>query len=402
MLGSFRRRGCTCKKKRCTCGSKWHYRYDVIDPKTGKRKQKETRGFATKPEAEAEAKRILAELERGTFVEEKDISFEVFSKQWLELYKASGKVKKSTIDIRETRLKRLLEYFGNIKVKDITKLMYQNMLNDLSRRGLSRKTIASAHETGSLIFKKAVDLGVVATDITHKIDLPRERKTVEELEQEEELPKYLEKEALAVFLKTIKDHGLPVDYPLFLMLAYTGMRVGELCALKWRDINFDEQTISITKTLYNPNMARTGYILQTPKTKSSRRTIDVDQEVLDALEHYRKWQEFIKSDRKNYHDEGFIFTRETLKNAGYPLVTNFIIKKMTKFLKLARLNESMTPHSLRHTHTSLLAEAGVSLETIMNRLGHESDVITKKVYLHVTKPRKKEASQKFAELMRGL
>ncbi|MGE7604678.1 tyrosine-type recombinase/integrase [Peribacillus sp. NPDC097675] len=62
----------------------------------------------------------------------------------------------------------------------------------------------------------------------------------------------------------------------------------------------------------------------------------------------------------------------------------------------------MTPHSLRHTHTSLLAEARVSLEQIMDRLGHIDDQITKNVYLHVTQDMKKEASHKFAELMRSL
>lgn len=75
---------------------------------------------------------------------------------------------------------------------------------------------------------------------------------------------------------------------------------------------------------------------------------------------------------------------------------------MRRFLKIAGLNTSLSPHSLRHTHTSLLAEAGVSLEQIMHRLGHSDDETTRNIYLHVTKPKRKEASQKFAELMRNL
>jgi integrase len=75
---------------------------------------------------------------------------------------------------------------------------------------------------------------------------------------------------------------------------------------------------------------------------------------------------------------------------------------MARLLKLAGLNAALTPHSLRHTHTSLLAEAGVPLQEIMDRLGHKDDTTTKQVYLHVTKTRKKEASQKFGELMRNL
>ncbi|OBA09520.1 integrase [Bacillus subtilis] len=70
--------------------------------------------------------------------------------------------------------------------------------------------------------------------------------------------------------------------------------------------------------------------------------------------------------------------------------------------KIADLNEDLTPHSLRQTHTSLLAETRVSLEQIMDRLGHTDDQSTKNVYLHVTQEMKKEASQKFGELMRSL
>ncbi|AJS61610.1 integrase [Paenibacillus sp. IHBB 10380] len=69
---------------------------------------------------------------------------------------------------------------------------------------------------------------------------------------------------------------------------------------------------------------------------------------------------------------------------------------------MAGLKTNLTPHSLRHTHVSLLAEAGVNLQDIMDRLGHKDDDTAKNVYLHVTKPKKKEASHKFRELMKNL
>ncbi|WP_409296581.1 tyrosine-type recombinase/integrase [Peribacillus sp. SCS-26] len=75
---------------------------------------------------------------------------------------------------------------------------------------------------------------------------------------------------------------------------------------------------------------------------------------------------------------------------------------MARLLKLAGLSPELTSHSLRHTHTSLLAEAKVGLEEIMDRLGHCDDATTRNVYLHVTKEMKKEASHKFSELMRNL
>lgn len=75
---------------------------------------------------------------------------------------------------------------------------------------------------------------------------------------------------------------------------------------------------------------------------------------------------------------------------------------MKRLLNLADLNTKLTPHSLRHTHTSLLAQTEVSLPQIMERLGHKDEDTTKNIYLHVTKEMKKEASQKFKELMENL
>lgn len=404
MFGSFRRRGCKCppEKKRCTCGAKWYYRYDLIDPKTGKRKQKEIGGFATKEEAEAEAKRIQYELQTGTYIEEKDITFEQFAEEWLTGYENTGKVKISTIRVRKHEISRLLPYFGKLKMKDITRKQYQDALNDLFRQGYADNTIDGVHRTGRMIFKKAIEYEIIRNDPTEYATLPKRQATVEDLENETEIPKYLEKDELAHFLRTAKDHGLDRDYIMFITLAYTGMRVGELCALKWSDIDFAEQTISITKTYYNPRNVIKDYTLLTPKTKTSRRVIDVDQFVLDELERHQAQQKIIQMRYRNtYYDKDFVFAQQDEQYAGYPAYPKLLGIRMARLLKIANLNPNLTPHSLRHTHTSLLAEAGVSLEQIMQRLGHSDDETTKNIYLHVTKPKKKEASQKFAELMRS-
>lgn len=397
MKGYFRRRGCTCGKKRCTCGAKWSFTIDIgLDPATGKRRQKTVSGFDTKADAEEAATNLHYQLTRGTYIEEKNILFKDFAEKWFELYKSTGKVKVTTITLRESKLRKILGYFSGIKIKSISRTMYQDMLNDLSKK-LVRKTVSSIHETGSLIFKKALELEVIQSDPTVYAIVPSIQKTVEDLENETEIPKYLEKEELAIFLKVAKARSN--HYALFLLMAYTGMRIGEVCALKWRDIDFEEKKISVNKNIYSKKM--TEYILQTPKNKKSR-LIDVDEVVLAALEEHRTGQNLTRMRyRKVYHEEGFIFARED-KFYGYPEDITRVGNFMTNVLKLAGLNENLTTHSFRHTHTSLLAEAGVGLEAIMERLGHKSDKVTRNIYLHVTKSQKKEASQKFAELMKSL
>ncbi|WP_066301125.1 tyrosine-type recombinase/integrase [Bacillus sp. FJAT-29937] len=404
MKGHIYRRNCTCKKKKkCSCGSKWAFVVDIgIDPITGKRKQKSKSGFLTQQEAEAAANTLIYELNQGTYVEETDKTFSDFANEWLPIYRDSKDVKPGTIRVRIHEIGRLLPYFAQLKLKDITRKMYQDALNDLKDQGLADSTREGINRTGRMIFRKALELEIIKKDPTEFAYVKKDRKTIEQLE-EEEVPNYLEKEELALFLETAKQHGLEHDFLVFLILAYTGIQVGELVALKWKDIDFKNHTISITKTYYNPNNNNTvEYQLVPPKTRKSRRKIVVDEEVIEALKEHKKVQNQVIDQLGNhYYNQDFIFAKME-RHFGYPIVIKNVRDRMKRLLKIADLNEESTPHSLRHTHTSLLAEAGVSLEQIMDRLGHTDDQITKNVYLHVTKEMKKEASQKFGELMRSL
>lgn len=93
MKGHFYKRGCICKKKRCTCGATWTFVVDIgIEPQTGKRKQKSKSGFATKQEAEAALTSLIHELNQETFVQESNILFKTFAKEWLGIYQESNNI----------------------------------------------------------------------------------------------------------------------------------------------------------------------------------------------------------------------------------------------------------------------------------------------------------------------
>ncbi|MDT2191050.1 Arm DNA-binding domain-containing protein [Paenibacillus larvae] len=298
MKGHFYKPNCKCpgkKTKKCSCGATWSYIIDVgINPNTGKRKQKKKGGFKTKTEAQEAAALLVAELSQGTYVEEKNNTFEEYAKEWLSEYQATGTVKISTVRIRKKGIKLLLPYLAKLRISIITAKQYQHALLDLHDKGYSNNTIVSAHQTGRMIFQRAIELKIIKNDPTSSAVIPKRQRTIEDLETEKEIPKYMEKEELALFLQTAKEKGLDRDYAIFLTLAYTGMRVGELCALKWSDIDFSEQTVSITKTYYNPNNNIKNYTLLTPKTKSSKRVIIVDKKVLDELEQLQAEQKRIK------------------------------------------------------------------------------------------------------------
>jgi integrase len=371
------------------------------DPRTGKRRQTTRRGFKTKKEAQLAAAKLLEEVTTGTYIQEENILFKDFANEWLKMYEIEGSVKISSVRARKHEVNNLIHYFANTKIKNITKKMYQDSLNDLKNRGYADNTINGIHTAGRMIFKKAIELDLIKNNPTEYAKVPRTQETVETIESQDEAVKYLEKEQLAVFLDTAKEKGLERDYIIFLVLSYSGMRVGELVSLKWKDIDFSEHTISITKTYYNPTNNTKKYQLLPPKTKGSIRTIDMDPFVLEELKRYRYKQNEIKMlFRDVYYDKDFVFAKVE-NNPGYPEFIKTIENRMRRILKLSGLDDTLTPHSLRHTHTSLLAEAGVGLQEIMDRLGHVDDKTTKNVYLHVTKTMKKEASQKFGELMKS-
>jgi integrase len=403
MPGSFRQRGCTCpaERKKCTCGATWSFRISAgKNPVTGKYDYEEGHGFKTKKEAELAAAKVYTQIKEGTFVRESNITFEEFSQQWLKLYESTGKVKISTVRVRKHEVGRLSPYFAKLRMRDISKQRYQDALINL-KESFADNTLDGIHRTGRMIFKKAVELDVIKIDPTQYAHVPKTQKTVEELENSEIAVKYLEKEELAQFIQTARDYGLDRDYLIFKTLAYSGLRAGELCALKWRDVDFDQHTINITKTYYNPTNLITGYHLLTPKTKSAVRRIELDEKLIAELEEYKQLQEMQKSQNPEYYDKDFVFAK-TKKNAGYPEYIKSIENRMARLLKIVGLNESLTPHSLRHTHVSLLTEAGAELQEIMDRLGHRDDDTTRYVYTHVTKPKKKEASQRFSSLMESL
>lgn len=400
-MAYIRRRGCKCPKdqKRCSCGAKWSFTVDIgLDPVTGKRRQITRSGFDTRREAEIAAARIETEVADGTYIKESGSLFEEYAEIWLKTYRMSG-VKESSIRQREFQVKTLLKYFAKIKLPNITRKMYRNAILDLSSKW-KRNTVIGVHTTAKSIFRMALEDGDIKSDPTEFVKVPGPQPS-----ETKALPKYMEKEQLAEFLRLAKTRGLDQDFEIFFTMAYTGIRVGEACVLKWSDIDFENGTISINGTLYNPLDLSDWYEILTPKTTGSRRTIEVDETVLRVLQaHKARQNEFKMLHRNNYHDADFVFGRmdkpvNSPPRYGYPLTRRTVQLRMQRLIQWMKLPTRLTPHSLRHTHTSLLAEAGVSLEAIMDRLGHKDDRTTRLIYLHVTKKVKKEAAERFADYM---
>lgn len=383
---------------------KYHYRYDITDPETGKRKQKETRGYATPKEAETAGIRIQHELLTGTYVEEKDIMYNDWVDKWVGLYRNRSikPVKETTVRLRQRSLKKTKAYFGGLKLREVTKKMYQDMLIDLKNKGKSRRTVALVHEACPQMFAKAVELELIKSNPTTGAEVPAYPKTVDQLKNRAKIPKFLEKNQLALLLKTAKEHGSPQEYAILYVLAYTGLRIGELCALEKEDFDMEEKKLRVYKTLCGDGK-HSVIEINTPKTIASEREVTFGESVKRVLESHFAWKNEYKMSVINryYRDPGkrdFAFINFR-RFPGYPESAPHIQRRMKHFLQLAGLPESLSPHSLRHTHVSLLAEARYPLEHIQERMGHENDRVTRAIYMHITENKRKEAPELFDQIM---
>ncbi|RKD21125.1 recombinase [Ammoniphilus oxalaticus] len=379
-------------------GKKWAYRaYAGKDPVTGRDKQVSKSGFLTKKDAQLAAAIFERKFHNKEFIEPSKITFEAIYEEWERHY--SVDVKESSVRARRIALKHIVDEFGHKPIQTITKKEYQDTIDELAAR-FSSNYVSSIHTSANMVFEYARENKLIKEVPTKDIKLPKRKRTVADLEKEHSInERFLEKEELEEFLTMTKDKGLEGDLLAFTVLAYTGIRVGEMVALKWTDVDLVELTLRIIKTYYNPTNNKKEYTLLTPKTEGSIRTVTIDPVLADLLRiHKEEQDELKKANKPIYNDDDFIFAT----NDGYPKTIKHIATRMKRILDRTTIQKHVTPHSFRHTHTSLLIEANVHIKEIQERLGHSDINTTMDIYAHLTKNIEKEASTKFSNLMKDL
>lgn len=376
------------------------YRYSVEVVVNGKRtrKQKETPAFPTAKEAYNAGILIEANRLTGKVIDEKNTTLKDWIERWLKDYEIEREPTIGTLRSRKIGLNSLKKYLGELtKIKDITADEYQQYLNNLKRDGRKRGTIQQYHASALMMFKDAVRKEVISNNPADGAIVPAFKTTLTQIEAGlTDIPKFLEKKQLRHFLQIVRFRGKPQEYNIFLTLAYTGLRIGELAALKVSDFNENDRTLSITKNLVVHGSVK-NYRLGPPKNNSSIRKVSIGESVIKAIKSQLAWRDSKIQDGLVTEDHGFIFW--SVHNPGYPCCFSNLTDRFKELLELAKLSKELTPHSLRHTHVSLLAEAGEQLAVIQERLGHKNDEITKKVYLHITEEQRKLVPDRFEQVM---
>lgn len=337
-----------------------------------------TKSMTYKPQTGMSEKAIEKELQRQAILFEENckygqnvsaVKFQVFAQEWMNSY-VELKLKRLTISRYRSMEKRTYAAIGHIRVDKITSTDIQRFVNILANEKFCTSTIRGYVGFVSAILNYAVRKRIIHSNPCTFIEFPP-LKTKERA--------YYSNEEVRKFLKLIKkepDEKKPFVV-FFIMLIYTGVRRGELLALEWKDIDFDNDTISINKAFYFSEYEKVLFT-DTPKNKSSHRMIKLPKHVMKTLSEYRIWQD----KRREICGASWIETdRLFTKWNGETMFTSTPYKFLRDFCKRVGLRKTDI-HSFRHYHASALINSGVDVVTVQTVLGHSSPETTLRVYSH--------------------
>lgn len=363
-------------------GQKWLFKMDTgKNPETGERQTTTRRGFKTKKEAQEMAAILEQELTSGIVVINNSLLYEDVFNQWFTQHAKT--IKESTKKTIESKFKKhILPRFGKIRVKDISKAYCQQMINEIS------EIISSVNDIkiqANQVFKYAVKMDIISKNPLEHVTIPKKKKDLISQPNDVDDRNYWKKNEIKKFLCITKKELSLRDHTLLHLLIYTGARKGELLALTWEDIDFEAGYIRLWKTLFQANGK---HLFQTPKTRNSKRLISIDTQTLSLLKKWRISQ--IEENLAYGGRSGIVFTRTD----GTPLRLAYLNEKLNILVKRHNLHP-ITIHGLRHTHASLLFEAGANIKEVQERLGHSDIQMTMNVYTHVTDTIREQTAEKF-------
>lgn len=280
-----------------------------------------------------------------------ELFYEYYEK-WINVYK-EGAIREVTMKKYKLTLSWLKKLAPDLEVKNLTRVTYQQILNDYAEEHEKQSTMDFHHQLKGAILD-AVDEGIIDRDPTRKAIIkgktPKEKKI-----------KYLNQFELHKLISDL-NLGAKLNYDwLILLIAKTGMRFSEALAITPKDFDLPHQMLSISKTW---DYKGKGGFMPT-KNASSVRKIQID------------WQTVIQFSEliKDLPEDKPIF----ISNKVYNSTINDILEKHCKNVEIPVISV----HGLRHTHASILLFTGVSIASVAHRLGHSSMTTTQKTYLHI-------------------
>lgn len=330
---------------------------------TGKLKQKHKRGFKTKREAKEWEEQFTAKQSCNL-----DMTFQSF---W-ELYREdmTQRLRENTVRSKDYIVElKIIPYFGKKKIVDITAADVRRWQNDIMKKGYAPTYLKTINNQLSAIFNYAV----------RYYDLPKNpcQQAGSMGKGKAEEMQFWTQEEFETFIESVKDK--PVTYYAFLVMYWTGVRVGELLALTLADFDAEKKTLSITKSCQR---IKGRDVVTEPKTAKGKRVITLPDFLVAELEEYiSRLYGMTKNDRL------FMITKSYLE------------KEMSRGVKLSGVKK-IRLHDIRHSHASLLiSKLGAQPNLVAERLGHEKIETTLATYSHLYPNQARKLADQLNDLM---
>lgn len=305
---------------------------------------------------------------------------------WLDSYQLTVKPQ-TFVATKQMLYNHLIPIFGSLRLAKLSVSYIQSFINDLSTQIVH---YAVVHSINRRVLQYGVSLQLLPFNPARDIILPKQPK------RESTAIKFIASDDLKALLLhmeklAFKKYSYYLDYVLYSVLLATGCRFGEVVALEWSDIDLENGTISISK-----NYNRFLKLIGTPKSKAGVRTISIDKKTVNMLRLYKNRQ------RQLYLQSGarassVVFATPTREYQNLATRQEALDRRCAE-ISIPRF----TFHAFRHTHASLLLNAGISYKELQYRLGHATLAMTMDIYSHLSSDKEKEAVSYFEKAMNSL
>lgn len=366
-------------------GEFWLFRISLTDPITFEKKKTTRRGFKKLSEAKLAASKLeLADKRVHLNTQLNKTFYDVFKENEEEYskYLKPSTIYRKSVDIN----KWIIPYFGSMALKDITKKKCQNFIDYMSKQLRSYKVVVI--QAKSILDFAVQNNYIELTPFTNTV-YPKTT-LFEEIEPAE---KFWDREQSLYFLNQLKLNETLKHQAIFRTLLLTGLRKGELFALTEDDLNIENKSLLINKTIFNSKENK--YQLLKPKTKASERNIYLDNETLQLLTDLIRINKKLRLKFNIQLDHNFIFMKE--KSFG-PYRNSYLNEVLNRFCQKYQMPR-ITVHGLRHSCASLLFAAGVDIKVVQNLLGHAHTETTMNIYTHVTEKQIENTSNLLANYL---
>jgi integrase len=343
----------------------WAIVIDVRDPQTGKRKRKWHSFVGTKREAQVKKAELIAAMSQGTYVERSKVTVAEFVRSRIDQWGAANDISARTAQrYRQLVENQIAPHLGAKPVQKLTRLDVEAWHTLLRNGGLAARTIGHAHRVLGKALRDAEKDNLIVKNVCKLQRAPKV--TDDEMVIVRDVPALVDKLA-----------GFRLRVPAVVAL-FTGMRLGEILALRWNRVDLDAKVIQVREALEQTKTH--GVRFKPAKTRAGRRDITLPEIVAGALRDHRRTMLELRMQlgAGRLADDALLFA--TVE--GEPLSPNAQSAAWADFADSIGMPD-VTFHALRHTHASQLIDAGVDIVTISKRLGHAKPHITLRIYAHL-------------------